>query len=141
MKMQDKKGQIGGTITWFVATIIIIATLLIFIYASSLIGEARKSVDFGDVSNSGEKYRSSMYSSLKTEVDNRIFYDILEKEGITEENRIQLNDTVGSSYDFSVRYEIVDLRDAKIIGTGTGKIISKIKLSENLELRVFDSSI
>ena len=37
----SKKAQIGETMTWVVATIIIVVTLIIFIYVSSLLKEIR----------------------------------------------------------------------------------------------------
>ncbi|GBE19806.1 hypothetical protein BMS3Abin17_00535 [archaeon BMS3Abin17] len=37
--MPNKKAQIGETMTWVVATIIVIVTLIIFIYASTLLGK------------------------------------------------------------------------------------------------------
>ena len=40
--MLNKQGQIGETITWIVATIIIIVTLVIFIYVSSVLVEIKK---------------------------------------------------------------------------------------------------
>lgn len=39
---KTKKGQTGETITWIVATIIIIVLLIFFIYVSSMFGKAKK---------------------------------------------------------------------------------------------------
>lgn len=38
---KDKKAQIGGTLSWFVATLIIIFILLIGIYAASILGKTK----------------------------------------------------------------------------------------------------
>ncbi len=40
--MRNKSGQLSDTITWIVATIIIVVILLIFIYASSLIAGVKE---------------------------------------------------------------------------------------------------
>lgn len=39
--MKRKKAQVGGTLTWFVATIIIIFILLIAVYAASILGKTK----------------------------------------------------------------------------------------------------
>lgn len=40
--LNNKKAQTGEALTWIIATIIIIATLLIFVYASSLLAQKMK---------------------------------------------------------------------------------------------------
>jgi len=49
-----KKGQIGSTLTWIVATIIVVVILGIFIYASDILAEG-KGVDTSSVSPLDEK--------------------------------------------------------------------------------------
>jgi len=39
--MKNKRGQVGESITWVVATIIVIVLLLIFIYASILLSKTK----------------------------------------------------------------------------------------------------
>lgn len=38
---KDKRGQLGETLTWIVATIIIIFVLVAFVFAASLMGKAK----------------------------------------------------------------------------------------------------
>lgn len=45
---RNKKAQVGETLTWIVATLVIIGTLLIFIYASIALAKV-KSVNSGEV--------------------------------------------------------------------------------------------
>ena len=47
---KNKKAQVGETITWIVATLIIIGILLIFIYASVAMAKA-KSIKSSEISN------------------------------------------------------------------------------------------
>ena len=41
MKMLNKKGQVGETVTWVVATLIIVIVLVSFIYASSVLSKVK----------------------------------------------------------------------------------------------------
>lgn len=47
-KRKNKKAQVGETLTWVIATLIIIGTLLVFVYASIALAKA-KSVNSGEV--------------------------------------------------------------------------------------------
>jgi hypothetical protein len=40
-KYKDKRGQIGETITWIIATVVIIGVLIFFIYLSVLISKTK----------------------------------------------------------------------------------------------------
>jgi ribosomal protein L27 len=64
----NKRAQIGETITWFIATVIIIGVLLIFIWISFLISKA-KAVSAGDISYliSGTKTISGVSTDLGKE--------------------------------------------------------------------------
>lgn len=57
--LKNKRAQVGETLTWIVATIIIIFILLIFIYASVALGKAKainpKKVKFKDLGEDGKK--------------------------------------------------------------------------------------
>jgi len=44
--LTKKRAQMAETMTWIVATLIIIGVLLIFIYASSLLAKTTKIIDF-----------------------------------------------------------------------------------------------
>ncbi len=47
---KNKKAQVGETLTWIVATLVIIGTLLIFVYGSILLAKS-KSIGSGDIDN------------------------------------------------------------------------------------------
>lgn len=49
-KRKNKKAQVGETLTWIVATLIIIGTLLIFIYVSIALAKS-KSLGSGNIKN------------------------------------------------------------------------------------------
>jgi uncharacterized protein (UPF0333 family) len=52
---RDKRGQVSDTMTWVVATLIIIVILLVFIYASSVFAKAKGIGRFAkDVFSSGD---------------------------------------------------------------------------------------
>lgn len=51
--MRNKKGQVGETITWIVATVAIFVILMAFIFASSLLGSTKNIL----------KYRPNLISS------------------------------------------------------------------------------
>ena len=55
--VRKKKAQVGGTLTWFVATIIIIVILLIAIYAASILGKGKSvgDVDVKEITGEEEK--------------------------------------------------------------------------------------
>jgi len=59
---KNKKAQIGGTLTWFVATIIIVFILLVAVYAASMLGKA-KSLNSG--SGKVEKENQEEWVSVK----------------------------------------------------------------------------
>jgi len=63
--MLNKKAQISETITWVVATIIIIVILIVFIYLSSLLAEM-KSINIGDLKKSTEE--ESDWIGIKTSI-------------------------------------------------------------------------
>jgi len=47
---KNKKAQVGETLTWIVATLVIIGTLLLFIYGSVALAKS-KSIGSGGISN------------------------------------------------------------------------------------------
>jgi hypothetical protein len=51
--LKNKKAEIGETITWVVATLIIIAALIIFLFLSSLLAKI-KTIEIGDVKSDFE---------------------------------------------------------------------------------------
>ena len=44
--LDNKKAQIGETMTWVIATIVIIAVLIISIYAASLLANTKKTLSY-----------------------------------------------------------------------------------------------
>jgi hypothetical protein len=66
---KNSKGQTGETITWVIATIVIIGILLLFIYASTLMGKAKNIVG-GEV-NAGLP-KTSLVLSEKTALAHQI---------------------------------------------------------------------
>jgi len=51
---RNKKGQVGETLTWIVATLIIISVLFIFIYASIAMAKV-KSVGSGEIKSKAQE--------------------------------------------------------------------------------------
>jgi len=49
---RGKKGQVGDTVTWVVATIVIIVLLMFFIFGTSLLADARKAINLKDPTTS-----------------------------------------------------------------------------------------
>ena len=76
--LNNKKAQIGETMTWIVATLIIIVIMGIFIYASTLLAKT-KSLGLPDLNLDGEKVDLiEMKISLayeKTPVEKRVVVD------------------------------------------------------------------
>ncbi len=76
---KDKKGQIGETITWVVATIIIIVILLVSIFAStSYIGGNKKATFSKQTDILASK---SFFAYLLTEDGSNTIYEQLKEEG------------------------------------------------------------
>ena len=46
---KNRKAQVGETITWVIATIVIVVILIISIYAASLLAQTKKKFSFGTV--------------------------------------------------------------------------------------------
>lgn len=60
IKMYNKKGQVGETITWIVATVAIVVILMFFIFGSSLLGGTKSIL----------KYRPNLISNSVSMGDN-----------------------------------------------------------------------
>lgn len=69
MKMSDRKGQVGETITWIVATLVILFMLIISTYTASLMAEKQKilNIDFGIFEDNS--LSQSVFAYLLTEND------------------------------------------------------------------------
>jgi len=81
-----KKGQVGETVSWVVATIIIVAILLIFIWISVLMAKV-KTVGIGDVqTDSGTKVdlfaqKTAMANQLDNNQNKEMIDNILKENG------------------------------------------------------------
>jgi len=72
-----KKGEIGESITWVVATVIIIVVLTIFIFASSVLADLQSiTVKSGEV--------DVLYSSLRAKTNNAFKENELNKQKIND---------------------------------------------------------
>lgn len=84
--LKDKKGQVGETVSWVVATIIIVAILLIFIWISILMAKA-KNFSTGDVqTDSGTKVdllaqKTAMANQLDNNQNKEMIDNILKENG------------------------------------------------------------
>jgi len=59
----NKKGQLGETITWVVATIIIIFVLITSIYASSLVAKSKKVLSYDSYEREADGIMTKMILS------------------------------------------------------------------------------
>lgn len=56
LRGKNNKGQVGDTITWFVATIAIIVILLFFIFGASMLGSTKSIGKYRESLTSGASY-------------------------------------------------------------------------------------
>jgi hypothetical protein len=100
--MLNKKGQIGETVTWVIATVIIIVILVFFIFGASLLGETkdiktfRESL-FSDSSYQGDDLflKKSLFAYFNTQRElNKRYIDrwLLEEES-EKEFEFSVNET------------------------------------------------
>jgi len=85
---KNKKAQIGGTLSWFVATLIIIFVLLIGIYAASVLGKT-KFLEFDkELDDSGDSWIEIKNSKAfeKNSENKGIITDWLNNKTITEDS-------------------------------------------------------
>ncbi|NCN86596.1 hypothetical protein GW932_02085 [archaeon] len=102
--MLNKKGQIGDTITWVVATIVIVVVLMFFIFGSSMLASTKSvgkyksslistSSFVGDdifLKKSLESYIMIKDSTTKSKIDK----DLVKKE-MEKKFKLSLNETRG----------------------------------------------
>jgi len=69
-KFLNKKGAVGETITWVVATLIIIAILIIFLFLSSLLATKIKILNLDDVKSDVDE--DSPVLAIKTALAHQI---------------------------------------------------------------------
>lgn len=70
-KKIKKKGQVGETVTWFIATIVIVLVLTFFTFGASYLASAKSVLDYSEAVFSEIKYKGddiflkkSIYSEL-----------------------------------------------------------------------------
>lgn len=73
--LSNKKAQVGETLTWMVATIIILVVLVIFVYASIGLAES-KNIASGASTGSSEENWMSLKTSLALSLNNKNQKDI-----------------------------------------------------------------
>ena len=83
-KKFNNKGQIGETLTWIVATVIILLVLTFFIFGASLLGKTKKVGTFRESLTSKETFegtdvflKKSLFTYLK--LDKEVDQSFLEK--------------------------------------------------------------
>ena len=84
--LNSKKAQVGETVTWIVATIVLIAILLIFIFASSTLAKFKSfKVNLKDNSEEDVSWidsKTKMAYSLNNANKNKIIAWISQKEDL-----------------------------------------------------------
>lgn len=88
--MQNNKGQMGETLTWVIATIIIVVILMFFIFGASLLGTTKNVTSYKNNLFSDSEYTSesvflqkSIYTYLATDTDflkKKIELDLKQKD-------------------------------------------------------------
>ncbi len=100
--MLNKKGQIGETLTWIVATILIIIMMIFFIFGASFLGGTKSVVDFRPGIFSKTSYEGSApfltkslitYVSLKSELKKISVDKTLYKMATEEKFSLDYNQT------------------------------------------------
>lgn len=74
MLSRNNRGQIGDTLTWLIATVIIVAVMIFFIFGASTLGQTKKIGDF----------KRSLFSEISFEGD-----DIFLKKSLFTYNLVQ----------------------------------------------------
>ncbi len=82
----DKRGQIGETLSWVIATLVIIGILVIFIWISVLMSKV-KTIGIGDVRTDLGKEsavlneKTALAHQLENNKDKEIIDNLLKKDG------------------------------------------------------------
>jgi hypothetical protein len=102
MLNKNNRGQIGDTLTWLIATVIIIAVMLFFIFGASTLGQTKKIGDykrslFSEVSYEGDdlflKKSLFTYNLVQQDEKREIIMDDLEKWETQGKFDLLLNET------------------------------------------------
>jgi len=85
-KLKNKRGQVGESITWIIATIVLIAILLIFIYASVALSKMKSiKINLKEDSVDWINAKNQMAYSISSVNKNRIQTWISDAEGDGED--------------------------------------------------------
>ena len=77
----NKRAQIGETMTWIIATIVIIVILIISIYISSLLGEAKSIIPYDDFDRENDLLmEKSVFAYFLSDKSQAIYGQIKEQE-------------------------------------------------------------
>ncbi|MCX6749426.1 MAG: hypothetical protein NTW17_01625 [Candidatus Pacearchaeota archaeon] len=94
---KNKRAQMGETITWVVATVIIIAVLIFSIYLASLLANTRKTLVFASEERSEDivMEKSLFAYFLADESQREIIYNELKKKDFSADLDAKLNEIRG----------------------------------------------
>ncbi len=141
--MFDKKAQIGDTITWFVATIIIIVILTVSIYVSSLLGAAKvvsAELPLSKEDNSDILAKESLFSFLLTKPNDRKIYDALISDGEVDLNIPNFGIGVFNKISNETKKILVLKKDGRIVFGNLVQDythIEKLNLDSRTELDIY----
>ncbi len=77
---KDKKAQIGETMTWVVATIVIIVILIISIYAASLLAQKNKIIRYKEYERESDIVMEKSIFAYFLSGDNSIYNELVQQE-------------------------------------------------------------
>lgn len=78
----NKKAQIGETMTWIVATIVIVVILIISIYISSLLGETKNIVSYDDFDRENDLLMEKSVLAYFLAGEDRTILDKIEQQEV-----------------------------------------------------------
>lgn len=133
-----KKAQIGETLTWVVATVIIFVVLFFSIYSASALAKNVKILDLRE--NSNNQYGKTLFALLSSENNGgKIFDKLAEKNNQQELNKIQ--NVLKRVYpDENLKVEVYDYNPWKL-GIFDSKILQRIKLNKESSLFLSDEGV
>ncbi|MDD5012159.1 MAG: hypothetical protein PHQ66_00725 [Candidatus Nanoarchaeia archaeon] len=84
-KIRDKKAQVGETVSWIVATVIVLGIMIFFIYVSILISKTKMIQTLNLQSDVADKpellmYKTSLSHQLAGNLNKEIIDNILKEE-------------------------------------------------------------
>lgn len=101
-KFSSKKGQVGETITWVIATIIIVIVLVFFIFGASMMGSTKVLGKFKD-SLFSKSYSLDEDVFLKKSIYTYSMIDSVDVRKVLDKNLVKM----AEGNNFSLEYEEV----------------------------------